>query len=358
MMAELPVIVGRDRHVGVLSLNRPAALNALTLEMCELMTEALLAWRDDPAVSIVMIDHAGDRGFCAGGDIRMLAESARGDGSAAREFFFVEYRLNHLLFTYPKPVIAFMDGVTMGGGVGISLPARYRVATERTVLAMPETGIGLFPDVGGGWYLPRLPHSVGHWLALTGERLKGRDCERVGLATDYVESNRLEGVKAALKGISADIGAVLDHAASRVQQFSIEPLLGEIDRLFNASSVEDLLEGLKAANSDWASAQLAILKTRSPQSLKVTFRQLQHGASAGSFSDHMALEYRIACRVVQTPDFLEGVRAVIVDKDNSPRWTPDTLEAADDALIDSIFLPLADGAEWTPIPRTDLEDAA
>ena len=155
-----------EGSVGRITLNRPRAIHALTTDMCRRMTEALLAWREDPQVELVLLDHAGERGFCAGGDIRMLAESGAGDGRLAREFFFVEYRLNHLLFEYPKPTLAIMDGITMGGGVGLSRPCRFRVATEQTTFAMPETGIGLFPDVGGGWYLSRMSDHMGLWLAL------------------------------------------------------------------------------------------------------------------------------------------------------------------------------------------------
>ncbi|HCK85210.1 MAG TPA: enoyl-CoA hydratase, partial [Hyphomonadaceae bacterium] len=182
------------------TLNRPEALHALNTGMCRSMIAALLAWRDDVSVRAILIEHApGTRGFCAGGDIRMLAESGKGDGREAREFFFTEYRLNHLLFTYNKPVIAVMDGVTMGGGVGISMPARFRIVTENTTYAMPETGIGLFPDVGGGWYLQRLPGQIGMWLALTGARLKAADCLIAGVATHFVEAGKVAELKQALR---------------------------------------------------------------------------------------------------------------------------------------------------------------
>ena len=175
-----PVLVTLEGRVGRLTLNRPEALHALTLGMCQIMTDALRVWREDETVEMVLLDHTGPRGFCAGGDIRMLAESGAGDGAEARAFFHLEYRLNHLLMDYPKPVVALMDGVVMGGGVGIALPARYRVATERTTFAMPETGIGLFPDVGGGWHLPRLAGQTGYWLALTGARLKAAAVASLG----------------------------------------------------------------------------------------------------------------------------------------------------------------------------------
>ncbi len=349
MSEEPDVIVRKEGRAGRLTLNRPRALHALTTAMCQAMTQALLDWRSDPGVELVILDHTGERGFCAGGDIRMLAESGAGDGRLAREFFFVEYRLNHLLFTYPKPVVALTDGVTMGGGVGISLPSRYRVATERTTFAMPETGIGLFPDVGGGWYLPRLPGSAGRWLGLTGERIKGPDCRALGIATHYVESARLEDLKAALARDGAPESA-LPGFVSDPGPAPIEAVRPDIDRLFAGSSVEMIFAALEAEASDWAAGELAKLRTKSPQALKVTFHQLELGAVMPSFAETMAMEYRIASRVVRRHDFIEGVRAVIVDKDNAPRWRPRQLEGVSEGLLDEIFAPLPVGEAWTPIP--------
>ncbi|MFN3514307.1 MAG: enoyl-CoA hydratase/isomerase family protein [Phenylobacterium sp.] len=336
--------------VGRITLNRPQALHALTTAMCRAMTGALLAWREDPAVELVMLDHSGERGFCAGGDIRMLADSGAGDGAAAREFFFVEYRLNHLLFEYPKPVIAFMDGITMGGGVGLSMPARYRVATERTTFAMPETGIGLFPDVGGGWYLPRMPDHIGLWLALTGARIKAADCELVGVATDYVESARITDLKSAILDDPAAVETLLTQFEGDAGRPPLAQHQDEIARLFAGESVEAIVAALETADSDWAREQLKVLSTKSPQTLKVAFRQLRLGAQARSFAENMAMEYAIGARVVQRPDFIEGVRAVIVEKDNAPRWDPPTLEGVTEAMIDSIFAPLPSAEAWSPLP--------
>ena len=335
--------------VGRITLNRPGALHALNTAMCRTMIEALLAWRGDSAVEAVLIDHSGERGFCAGGDIRMLAESGAGDGAQAREFFHTEYRLNHLLFTYPKTVAAFMDGVTMGGGVGISAPARFRVATERTTFAMPETGIGLFPDVGGGWFLPRLPGKTGLWLALTGGRIKAADCIALGIATDFVRSERLEALKAAMIADPAAIETILTENEDDPGQAPLAAHREDIDRLFGAHSVEGIVEALEADGGEWAQGQLATLKTKSPQTMKVAFRQLALGAEMPSFAANMVMEYRIGARVVQRPDFLEGVRAVIVDKDNAPRWSPATLEGVTGAMLDEIFAPLPPGEEWTPL---------
>jgi len=344
------VLVRVEGRVGRLTLNRPGALHALTTAMCRTLTEALLLWQGDPGVELVIIDHAGERGFCAGGDIRMLAESGAGDGREAREFFFTEYRLNELLFRYPKPVAAFMDGVTMGGGVGISRPARYRVATERTTFAMPETGIGLFPDVGGGWYLSRMPDHIGLWLALTGARIGAADCELLGLATDYVESARLAELKAAIVADPAAIERLLTEFEADPGRPAVAAHQDEIAKIFAQPSAEAIAAALEAADSDWARAQLATMRTKSQQTMKVAFRQLQLGGRAASFADNMAMEYRIAARVVRRPDFIEGVRAVIVEKDNAPRWDPPTLEAVGEALLDEIFAPLPSAEAWTPLP--------
>lgn len=336
--------------MGRITLNRPQALHALTTSMCRLMTGALLAWQDDPAVELVMFDHSGERGFCAGGDIRMLADSGAGDGKLAREFFFIEYRLNELLFRYPKPTLAIMDGVTMGGGVGLAQPCRYRLATERTTFAMPETGIGLFPDVGGGWYLSRMPDHLGLWLALTGARIKAADCELLGIATDFVQSAQVADLKAAILADPAAIETLLTEVEADAGRPPIAQHQDEIARLFAGDSVEAITAALEAAESDWARDQLRVLATKSPQTLKVAFRQLRLGGTAKSFADHMALEYRIGARVVQRHDFLEGVRAVIVDKDNAPKWNPPDLESVGEELLDGIFAALPSEDEWSPLP--------
>ncbi len=345
MSAEPEVIVRAEVDRAGRTLNRPAALNALTTAMCAAMIEALRAWRADPGIALVVIDPAGERGFCAGGDIRMLAESGAVDGAEARRFFFTEYRLNELLFRYSKPVLAIMDGVTMGGGVGLSMPARYRVATERTGFAMPETGIGLFPDVGGGWHLPRLPGQAGMWLALTGARIRAADCLALGIATDFIESAKLDALKSTI-----DPETVLTELESDPGPAPIAAHRQDIDRLFSGDSVEAIFAALAADPSDWARAQLETLKSKSPQTLKVAFRELREGAARASFAEEMGVEYRIAARVVQRHDFLEGVRAVIVEKDNAPSWSPATVEGVSEAMLDEIFAPLPPAEDWTPLP--------
>jgi len=334
--------------VGRLRLNRPKAIHALTREMCVAMSDALLRWREDPAIRLVMIDHVDGRGFCAGGDIRLIAESGASDGVAARRFFHDEYRLNHLLFTYAKPVIAFMDGITMGGGVGISQPANYRIATERTIYAMPESGIGLFPDVGAGWYLSRLPGRTGEFLALTGARIDGAECVALGLSTHYVPSERLDELKQALIASPAEIDRLVAEFAVAPPEARIIGNRNKIDRLFAADRYEDVLAALKADGSEWAQKELATLATKSPQTCKVSLRLLAQGRDHVDFAEEMKVEYRVAAHICQRHDFIEGVRALIVDKDNSPKWDPPTPEGVTDHLLDQIFAPLPADEEWTP----------
>jgi enoyl-CoA hydratase len=341
------LLVRREGGLGRLTLNRPEALGALTTGMCEAMTAALLAWRADPAVTAVLIDHEG-RGFCAGGDIRSLAESAAADGKAAFRFFHTEYRLNHLLMVYPKPVVAVMDGVTMGGGVGIAMPARYRIATERTRFAMPETGIGLFPDVGGGWHLPRLPGCVGLWVVLTGARLGPADCRRIGVASHYVESGRLPALKAALARAGADIDAALAEFVADPGPAPIEAQIPAIDAFFGEASVEAVVAALETDATAWAREQLAAMAPKCPLSAKVSHRLL--AGRPATFADDMVVEHRLARRVVMRPDFREGVRAVIVEKDNRPVWSPARLEDVTQAMLDEMFAPLPADEEWTPLP--------
>lgn len=344
--------------LATITLNRPDALHALNTHMCRNMAQALLNWRDDPSIKAVLIEHApGTRGFCAGGDIRMIQESGKRDGAAAREFFFTEYQLNHLLFTYPKPVVAIMDGITMGGGVGIAMPAKYRIATERTLFAMPETGIGLFPDVGGGWFLPRLPGEVGMWLALTGARLKAADCLIARVATHYMPSEIVAAARAQIAGaaqtheparaLASGLDALAEGAGA--PQHLTPENVARIERLFAGDSVEVILAALDSDASDWAKMQAKVIRTKSPQTLKVAMRQLREGAAMNSFADEMRQEYRIACRVIHRHDFIEGVRTVVIDKGEEPRWNPDTLDGVSDALLDEIFAPLPAGEEWAPL---------
>ncbi|HEX8532955.1 MAG TPA: enoyl-CoA hydratase/isomerase family protein [Allosphingosinicella sp.] len=343
------VLAHIEGEVGRIRLNRPKALNALTRDMCSAMTEALVEWREDAAVRAVLIDHLEGRGFCAGGDVRMLAESGSKDGAEARDFFFTEYRLNHLIFTYVKATVAFMDGITMGGGVGISQPCRFRIATENTRFAMPETAIGLFPDVGGGWYLSRLPGRVGQFLALTGARLDGAECHHLGLATHYLPSSSLEEVKARIAREPEQLETILRDASTQPPPARIAANLDVINRTFASDKLEEVIAALEAEGGEWAENELFTLRCKSPQACKVSLRLLSDGAKMHDFADEMRQEYSVAAHVVQRHDFVEGVRSVLIDKDNQPRWDPDKPESITDHMIDTIFAPMPAGQEWTPL---------
>jgi enoyl-CoA hydratase len=344
------VLVSAEGGIARIRLNRPQAIHALTREMCDTISDSLLAWRDDPGIRVVIIDHAEGRGFCAGGDVVMLAKSGSKDGAEASAFFHSEYRLNHLLFTFPKPTIALMDGITMGGGVGISLPCTYRIATENTRLAMPETSIGLFPDVGGGWYLSRLPGRVGQILVLTGARLSGAECHYLGLATHYVPQATLEELIERIAKMPERLAGVLGAAAVSVPDAKIAANQALITRNFASDELEEIEASLEADGGDWATAELASIRTKSPQSCKVSLRLLEEGARRADFTDEMIAEYALATRVVRTHDFAEGVRALLIDKDNEPQWDPPTPEGVSDEMLDALFEPLPEAERWTPFP--------
>ncbi len=344
------ILIHTHGRVGHISLNRPKALHALTLEMCHAMSAALSEWADDDDIELVVLDHAEGRGFCAGGDIQMLRTSALEDGGkAGRKFFHDEYRLNHQMFTYAKPIVAFMDGITMGGGVGIALPCKYRVATENTRLAMPETGIGLFPDVGGGWHLSRLGGRLGQFLALTGARLDGAECLWAGLATHYLPSEMLADAKARIIEKPDRVAGVLSEMVGSPPKARIADNADKIARHFASDRLEDIIASLDADDSEWAVKERDTIGTKSPQTLKVALRQLARSDQLDDFADNMRMEYRIASRVLLRPDFAEGVRAVIVDKTHDPKWNPTLPEDVSEELLDDIFAPLPEGEEWTPL---------
>ncbi|MDH3594656.1 MAG: enoyl-CoA hydratase/isomerase family protein [Rhodospirillales bacterium] len=338
----------RRGALALVTLNRPRTLNALTLSMFRGLAVQVAAWAADPEVAAVVITGAGERAFCAGGDVIEVYDSARGDRKLAAELFRVEYRLNRDLFRYPKPTIALIDGIVMGGGVGISLHGSHRVATERTLFAMPETAIGLFPDVGGSYFLPRLPGALGLYLGLTGARLQAADCLYAGIATHYVESARLPALVDALAAAdwSGDARAVASDAIAAFASAPGDPPLAvqraAIDRCFSKASVEAILAALEAEEGAWAESALAALRKCSPTSLKVTFRQLREGAGL-DFEDAMIMEYRLSQACVAGHDFVEGIRAAVIDKDRAPRWCPASLDEVDEALVAAHFAPPEDG---------------
>ena len=343
------VVVEREGRAGRLRLNRPKPIHALNLDMVRLMTAALQEWQNNPEVSLIMIDNAEGRGFCAGGDVVTIANSVRGHGAAGDAFFYQEYRMNHLMYTYGKPGLVFMDGITMGGGVGLTCPCKYRIATERTVFAMPETSIGLFPDVGGGRYLSRLPGRMAQYLGLTGGRLNGAECVAVKLATHYIPSAALDDVKARICADPSQIESILAEASEVPPPAAILESLPTINRLFASDRLEDIFSALEADDSEFAKRELAVLRSKSPLSCKVTLRLLLVSPHVKDFADEMRLEFGIIHRLFRCHDFTEGVRALLIDRDNSPRWDPATPEGVTDQMVNEIFQPMRGKDAWQPL---------
>jgi enoyl-CoA hydratase len=336
------VLFERRGALAVATLNRPEALNALTLGMIRKLGPRLRDWADDPSVAVVLIKGAGDRAFCAGGDLRAFWDSRHGDGRLAGEFFREEYRLNRQIFKFPKPHIAVIDGIVMGGGVGVSVHGRHRVATERTRFAMPETGIGLFPDVGGSYFLPRLPGELGLYLGLTGRRLDAADCLYCGIATHHVEAAGLPALESALAeeasvaSADAAVAETLDRASSDPSPCELAMDRDAIDRCFAPDSVEGVVAALEAEGTDWAQRTLKRLHACSPTSLKLAFRQIRNGANL-DFDAAMAMEFRLSQACLAGHDFLEGIRAVVIDKDMAPVWDPAGLAEVDEAMVAACF---------------------
>ena len=334
--------------VGRVTLNRPKALNALTLEMTRRLDARLIEWSADGRIGAVVIEGAGGRAFCAGGDVRALYQAmGRAGDPLPVEFYRDEYTLNHRVFAFPKPYIALIDAVVMGGGVGVSVHGSHRVATENVLFAMPETGIGLFPDVGGTHFLSRLPGALGMYLGLTGARLGAADALYCGVATHHVPRAQLGNLAAALAAAPFD-GDARDAASAVIARYAADPgpppladHRAAIDRCFAAGSVEEIVEALATEGGAWAGKTLAALATKSPTSLKVTHRQLRAGAKL-DFAAAMRLEYRLSQRFCAGHDFAEGVRAAVIDKDNAPKWRPDRLDAVTAEDVDAYFAPLGE----------------
>jgi len=334
------VLFDRRDALGLITLNRPKALNALTREMCLAMRARLAEWAGDDAVKVVAIRGAGERAFCAGGDIRALYEAGMKKSSSALEFYREEYRLDAAVKHFPKPYVALLHGIVMGGGVGVSVHGSHRVGDETVTIAMPETGIGLFPDVGGSYFLSRLPGEIGMYLALTGERLKTADALYAGILTHFVPTRATEELLAALQA-----GNAPDFA---LRSFAEEPGLSpvgsrreDIDRIFSEDSFDGILVALKADGSDWAKSTLKTLRGKSPTSVKITFHQIRQGARL-DFDDCMRMEYRMVNRVMAGHDFYEGVRATIIEKDNMPDWRPTELAQVTQSDVEAYFAPLSE----------------
>jgi enoyl-CoA hydratase len=339
-MDHTDVVFRNDRGLGRITLNRPKALNALTLGMCAAMLRQLQEWAEDAGVSAVVIDSHHERAFCAGGDVRWLVQSVKTREGGAAQFFATEYRLNAMIKRCPKPYIALIDGFAFGGGMGISVHGSHRVVSENALGGMPETLIGFFPDIGANHFLNRCPGEIGMYLALTSARLKAADLLYAGLATHFVPAARLgeivprlvdgEMPDAILKSVHGDAGPapLAEHRAA-------------IDRAFAASSVGAILDALKG-EGDWGVKLAADLAKLSPTSLKVTFHAMREGKSL-DFASCMGMEYRLATRLAEHHDFAEGVRAAVIDKDQQPHWQPARLDQVRDGDIARYFEPLGAG---------------
>ena len=347
-MASDDILFERRGAAGIVTLNRPQALNAVTHAMVRALRARLDAWADDAAVTRVVIQAAGERAFSAGGDIRELYDLGQaGRYDEALQFWRDEYRLNAAIKNYRKPYVALIDGIVMGGGVGVSVHGSHRVAGDRFQFAMPEVGIGFFPDVGATWFLPRMPGELGTYCALTGERFGIADGCAAGLATHRIASARFGALLDALTG-TVSVDAVLAAFAEPAVEGPIVARRAAIDRLFAGDRVEGIIAALEreaaagGADAEWAGKTAATIRTKSPLSLKLALAQVRRGKT-WDFETCMRTEFRLVSRVIQDHDFYEGVRAVIVDKDNKPRWRPSTLAAVSAAEVERHFAPLAGG---------------
>ncbi len=340
MTEEPEIIFTVEGAAGVITLNRPQVLNALTFDMVKLMDGQLIAWAKDPAVKAVMITGAGERAFCSGGDIKSVALAVKSGGrerAIMSEFFRAEYTLNHRIFTFPKPYISLINGIVMGGGKGVSAHGSHRIVTEATVFAMPEAGIGFFPDVGGGYFLPRCPGQTGAYLALTGRRIKTFDTLYIGFATHFVPAAKISSLRAAIADAPQNLPALLEQfSAPCVGESEIAPYRAKIDRYFAHDRVEDIMADLGKDASGWAVETLKTMNSLSPSSLKIALKQIRRGTKM-NFAEVMTMEYRLSQACLNRPDFYEGVRAALIDKDRQPRWQPATVKDVPDAEIDACF---------------------
>ncbi|XP_043854632.1 3-hydroxyisobutyryl-CoA hydrolase, mitochondrial isoform X2 [Dromiciops gliroides] len=343
--SEPEVFLERKGCAGVITLNRPKALNSLNLSMIRQIYPQLKKWEQEPETSLIIIKGTGGKAFCAGGDVKAIFEAGKTKQKMAQEFFKEEYTLNSTIGTCQKPYVSLIDGITMGGGAGISVHGHFRVATEKTLFAMPETALGLFPDVGGGYFLPRLPGKLGYFLALTGFRVKGRDVHKGGIATHFVDSDKLTMLEKdllALKSPSKEnVAEVLDtyQKKCKVDQdkpFILEEHMDSINSCFSGSTMEQIIQNLQEDGSPFALEQLKVIKKMSPASLKITLRQMMEGSSK-SLQEVLIMEYRLTQACLRGHDFYEGVRAILIDKDQNPKWKPATLEEVTDEFLNDCF---------------------
>lgn len=341
-MTDASVLTRTEGRAGYLTLNRPRALNALTHPMVEQLAAALDAWETDPAVSTVVLTGAGERGLCAGGDIRAIRDDLlSGGGAASMAFWRDEYRLNARIAHYPKPYVAIMDGIVMGGGVGVSAHGGVRIVTERSRIAMPETGIGFVPDVGGTWLLSRAPGELGTQLALTGQQVGPGDALTCGLADHFVPSERLPDLLADLA--SEPVSEVVERYAQEAPAGELAERRAWIDACWSADTVEEIVDRLLASGEQDAKEAATALVAKSPSALAVTLAAMRRARRLGSLEEALRQEYRVSCRMLTRPDFVEGVRAQVVDKDRDPHWSPAKLTDVPADAVTGPFASLGEG---------------
>jgi enoyl-CoA hydratase len=343
--AEPDLIARREGAAGVIRLNRPKAINAVTLEMFRDIDRALDRFEADPAVGVILLEGAGERGLCAGGDIRALYESSKVRGDLGKILWREEYILNSRIAKFPKPYVAFMDGIVMGGGVGLSAHSSHRVVTDRTKLAMPEVGLGFFPDVGGTWLLSQAPGEIGTYFGLTGQTMNGPDAVYAGFADAVVPSGRLPALREALTKLGANAGkaevaSVIDGFATGEKAGPVAALRPQIDRWFAYDRMQDIFAALERDGSELARSTLTTLNEKSPRGMVVTLKLLRLSRGSSSLEECLVREYRAALEVFASDDFREGVRAAVIDKDRSPKWSPPRIEDVTPQMLAPYFASL------------------
>jgi enoyl-CoA hydratase len=340
--SEPDLIVRREGAAGIIRLNRPKAINAMTFEMSIGIDKALDQFEADPSVGLVLLEGAGERGLCAGGDIRGLYESSRAGGDLGKRFWRQEYIMNARIARFPKPYVAFMDGLVMGGGVGLSAHGSHRIVTEKTKLAMPEVGLGFFPDVGGTWLLSRSPGEVGTYFGLTGQTMNGPDAIYAKFADAVVPSAKLPALRETLvnlrAGVSAaEVKAAIDRFATGETSGPVAAIQSQIDRWFAHDRMGDIVADLQRDGSELAQSTLKALNEKSPRGMVVALKLLRLARVSSSLEECLVREYRAALEVFASDDFREGVRAAVIDKDRNPRWSPPGIEDVTPAMVARYF---------------------